>query len=73
MIFRLRNTATVAIEVRRGNKVVKRFKAKSYPRKRRHKLRLRLGRKAKRGVYEFRMKANRQGGASEQVLFSRYL
>ena len=73
MVFRLRNTAKVTIEVRRGNKVVKRFKAKSYPRKRRHKIKLRLGRKAKRGVYEFRLKARRPGQASEQVLFSRYL
>ena len=73
VVFRLRNTATVAIEVRRGNKVVKRFKAKSYPRKRRHTLRLRVGGKAKRGVYEFRLKADRPGEANEKVLYSRKL
>ena len=70
--FTLRRTATVQLTVKRGNKVVKRTKAKSYPAGKR-RVRVRLPRRAKRGAYTVVLNAARPGAVSEVVLGARRL
>ena len=71
--FDLAQDATVGIEVvRRNGKVVKRIKSKGYSRGKTVR-KIRLGRKAKRGAYRIRLKAERPGRASELTLRTRYL
>ena len=71
--FRLSQQASVSFVVRRGDRVVKRIKAKSYNAGGRRTMTVRLGRKAKRGLYSVTLKAERPGAAAEHTLFSRYL
>ena len=72
VVFRLAQTATVSIEVRRAGKLVKRFKPRSYQARGKRTVVIRLGRKGKRGLYTVRLKAERPGRSSELTLFSRY-
>jgi hypothetical protein len=72
LTFRLRKAATVEVVVRRGGKVVKRYKAKTY-RPGKQTLRVKLGRRAKRGTYRVGVKATRPGQVGGLVLYSRYL
>ena len=71
--FRLSQQASVSFVVRRGNKVVKRIKAKSYTPGGRRTVVIRFGRKGKRGLYSVTAKAERPGRVAEHTLFSRYL
>ena len=70
--FKLARSATVEINVRRGGKVVKRIKPKSYPAGKRRVV-VRLRRNAKRGAYSFGIKATRPGQVTGFTLQSRYL
>ena len=71
--FKLEQPSTVGFTVkRRSGKVVRRIKPKSYPRGK-SRVRIRLGRKAKRGAYRVTLKAERPGRVSELTLRARYL
>ena len=71
--FTLAQPASVAIEVRRRNgKLVRKRPARSFPRGK-SGLKIRLGRKAKRGAYRVIINAERPGRASELTLRARYL
>ena len=71
--FNLAQPASVEFTVRRRNgKVVRRVKQESDPRGK-SVVRIRLGRKAKRGAYRVTLKAERPGRVSELTLRSRYL
>ena len=71
--FNLDERSTVQIKVQRRNgKVVRRVKKKSYPRGK-SAVRIRLGRKAKRGAYRVTLKAVHPGRVSELTLRARYL
>jgi hypothetical protein len=70
--FNLANKSRVAIKLARRGKVVRRIKAKNYPRGG-NRVKFRLGRKAKRGPYRVTLKATAPGRASEQTLSIRYL
>jgi hypothetical protein len=73
VVFRLSKSATVSLQVLRGEKVVKSYKARSYGANGKRTVVIRLGRKAKRGLYTVKLKAERPGRVSELVLYSRYL
>ena len=66
-------SAKVSIEVSRKGKVVKRIAERTYGPRSKRTVVIRLGRKAKRGLYTVRLKAERPGRATELTLFSRYL
>ena len=71
--FRLDESAKVGFEVRRRNgKLVRRVKAASFDQGK-NRVRIRLGRKAKRGAYRVILKANAPGHDSELTLRARYL
>jgi uncharacterized protein YfaS (alpha-2-macroglobulin family) len=71
--FTLEESARVGFVVRRRNgKVVRRIRAASYDQGK-NRVRIRLGRKAKRGAYRITLKANTPGHVSERTLRARYL
>jgi hypothetical protein len=71
--FQLDESARVGFEVRRRNgKLVRRVKAANYEQGK-NRLRIRLGRKAKRGAYRIILKAKAPGHVAELTLRSRYL
>jgi hypothetical protein len=70
--FRLGESARVTVELRRGSKVVKRFKAKAYAPNRAHRLRV-PARGIARGTYTVVLKASRPGREGTQVLTARRL
>ena len=70
--FKLAQPASVEIEVRRRNGKLVRRVEKSYPRGK-SGVKIRLGRKAKRGAYRITLNAQRSGRASELTLRARYL
>ena len=71
--FTLEESATVRFVVRRRNgKVVRRIRAASYDQGK-NRVRIRLGRKAKRGAYRITLKAKAPGHVSERTLRARYL
>ena len=70
--FQLAESADVRIQVKRRGKVVRRVKAKSYP-KGKSGVKIKLRRKAKRGPYRITLKAERPGSSSELTLRARYL
>ena len=49
------------------------MKAKSYSARKRRTIAVRLGKKAKRGLYTVTMRAERPGDVAELALLSRYL
>lgn len=69
--FRLAEPAEVAIEVRRGSKVVKRVKRRMYAAGRTH--RVRIAPRGRRGLYRVVLKAQRPGRASSITLAARRL
>ena len=71
--FRLSQSAKVSIEVSRKGKVVKRIAGRTYGPNSKRTVVIRLGRKAKRGLYTVRLKATAPGRGTELTLFSRYL
>ncbi len=70
--FKLAEASSVGIKVTRRGKVVRRFKQRGFPRGK-STVKIRLGRKAKRGAYRVTLKAVRPGQVSELTLFARYL
>jgi hypothetical protein len=70
--FKLARASDVQIVLTRRGKRVRRIKSKSYPRGK-SVVKIRLGRKAKRGPYRVKLKAKRPGRASELTLRARYL
>jgi hypothetical protein len=70
--FTLLRSATVELTVKRGGRVVKRTKARSYPAGKR-RVRVALPRRAKRGTYSVSLKATRPGAVSAVVLGARRL
>jgi hypothetical protein len=70
--FQLNESANVRIQVKRRGKVVKRVKRKIYARGK-STVKIRLGRRAKRGAYRVTLKANAPGHVSELTLRARYL
>ena len=71
--FRLSDSAKVSVEVSRAGKVVKRIGERTYGPRSKRTVVIRLGRKAKRGLYTVRLKAVAPGRGTELTLFSRYL
>jgi hypothetical protein len=70
--FRLRRSASVQIAVTRGNRVVKRTKARRYTTGRK-RIVIKMPRRAKRGKYAVVMKATRPGQVSSVVMGTRRL
>jgi len=69
--FRLGESARVSVEVRRGSRVVKRFKSRMYAAGRTHRLRIAV--KGPRGAYRVTLKAVRPSRTSEITLGARRL
>ena len=72
LAFRLGESAKVTIEVRRGSRLVKRFKEKAYAANRTHRLRV-SARGLARGTYQVTLRASRPGRTTTQSLSARRL
>ena len=73
MSFRLSTGANVEVTVRKGRKVVKRFKSKAYAPGRTHRLRFAPKGRSGRGQHTVTLRASRPGQTSEVVLSARRL
>jgi hypothetical protein len=71
--FRLREDATVGIVIRRGNRVVRRIRARNFAAGRTHRVNVSLPRAARRGEYTFTLNAQTQGRGSSVTVVGRKL
>ena len=71
--FRLREPAVVDVEIRRGNRVVRRIRAQNFAAGRTHKLNVSLPRSARRGEYTFTLRAEAAGRSSSATVVGRKL
>jgi hypothetical protein len=71
--FRLREAASVDVEIRRGRRVVRRIRARNFRAGRTHSLNVSLPRAARRGEYTFTVRARAAGRTSSATVVGRKL
>jgi hypothetical protein len=71
--FRLREAASVDVEIKRGSRVVRRIRARNFRAGRNHSLNVSLPRAARRGEYTFVVRARSAGKTSSATVVGRKL
>ena len=71
--FRLNEAAAVDVEIRRGSRVVRRIRARSFAAGRTQRINVSLPRAARRGEYTFTLRARTQGRTSSVTVVGRKL